>query len=175
MSEETKKQIESVVDQMDHFGDDEAAFDAYMNIVTPLIRLYADVGRFRSIARSQWLSSNKPGVKKLILAATDGPTLAEQEKELHEEMQKARAAMEHLISVQIGSMFAVMGFRKGDILTVQGSDGKQRNIVFDGNLPALDEDYAEWAGRVLPQEAQAQLAKMFPDYPLVSPSGQVGQ
>jgi hypothetical protein len=160
MSEANKQQIESVVDQMDHFGDDEAAFDAYMAIVTPLIRLYADVGKFRSIARSQWLSGNKPGVKKLILAATDGPTLDEQEKELQAELLKAKAALEGLAQFQVATFFASVGFRKGDILTVQGSDGKQRNLVLDINLPGLGEDLDGWVKKNTPEEVRAQLKKM---------------
>lgn len=155
-------QIESAIEQMDHFGDEEKDFEAYMTIVCPLIGLYADEGKFRQIARSQWLSGNKPAVKKLIESVASGPTLDKQEKEVRKELLKARQALEHLVSVHIGSMFAVMGFRKGDILTVQGSDGKQRNIVFDGNLPGLEEDYREWLDKNAPEEVRAQIQKMFP-------------
>lgn len=168
-------QVESALAQMDQFGDDEDAFKAYMTVISPFIRAYVDEGKFRNMARSMWLSDNKGGLKKLITSVAEGPTLAEQEKELQEELLQAKKALEYLISVQIGSMFASMGFRRGDVLTVQGSNGQQRNIVFDGNLPELDEDFAEWAERALPEEAKAKLAEMFPDSPLVSRSGQIGQ
>lgn len=160
-SEERQQQIDSLLSQMDHFGDDEDAFKAYMAIATPVLRVYADEGKFRSLARSMWLSGNKRGLKKIIVGAMTGPTLAEQQVEHQAEMLAAKKALDDMVLFQINTLLGLVGFRKGDILTVQGSNGQNRNIVFDGNLPALGQTYEEWFKAEAPSEIQDQLKKMF--------------
>ena len=160
-SEERQQQIDSLLDQMDHFGDDEAALDAYLAIASPVLRAYAHEGKFRTLARSMWLSGNKQGLKKIIVGAMTGPTLAEQEQEVQEELRAAKRALDGLVMFQINNLLGLVGFRKGDILTVQGSDGVSRNIVFDGNLPALGQTYEDWFKAEAPPSIQEQLKKMF--------------
>jgi hypothetical protein len=146
---------------MDHFGDDEASLDAYLAIASPVLRVYADEGKFRSLARSMWLSGNKEGFKRIIVGVMTGPTLADQEKEVQEELRLAKKALDGLVMFQINNLLGLVGFRKGDILTVQGSDGKSRNIVFDGNLPALGQTYEDWFKEAAPDSIKDQLQKMF--------------
>ena len=168
------QQIESALSQMEHYGDDEEAFKAYMTIISPLVGLYADEGKFRSLARSQWLSGNKAGLKKIVRSVVSGPTLVQQRNSDRAEMAEEKKAIDALVALQTASLFALMGFRKGDVLTVKGSDGDDRQIAFNNNLPELGQSYAEWIENSVPREVKERLGELFPEG-LPSLSGQLGQ
>ncbi len=72
-----EQQIQSVIDQLEKFGDDDSAFDSWMNTISSVIRAHGDVGQFRATAKSLWLTRNKGGLHKILWDLFSGPTREE--------------------------------------------------------------------------------------------------
>ena len=117
--------IDAINGQLEKFGDDGIAFDAWMNTITPHVRAHGDVGAFRSTARSLWLSNNKRGVKKLVLDALSGPTI--EERKALESGEMTGKTFDHAYLMFLKRM----GIHQGDTLSVHSQDGQLHSLSFD--------------------------------------------
>ena len=123
--------IDSINRQLEKFGDDDRAFEGWMDTITPHVRAHSDVGAFRTQARALWLSNNKRGVRKLVHDTLSQPTRDEQEALKTGELTGA------LFSDTYVQFLARMGIHKGDTLSVHGTDGQLHSLTFDvEGLPA---------------------------------------
>ena len=126
-----KETIKSITLQLDTFGDDGVAFDAWINSIRTHLRTHVDVGQFRTLAKTMWLSGNKRGVKSLVSDILSGRTLAEASALEAGELGPDTFARTFI------QFLAKMGICKGDTLTVHDADGVTHSITFDQEgLPA---------------------------------------
>ena len=117
--------VNSINAQLDKFGEDGMAFDAWMNTVTPHVRAHADVGAFRTQARTLWLSNNKKAVKKLVRDTLTLPTIEEQRA--LEAGELAGNAFDHAYLMCLSRM----GLHRGDTISVHGADGQLHSLTID--------------------------------------------
>jgi hypothetical protein len=128
-----KEQIESIISQLNSFGDDGVAFDNWMFTISNYVRSHGHVGSFKSTARGLWLANNKKGVEKLVRETLGGKT--------HEELAVERSGdlTEPMAEAAFYKMLCRMGLRKGDTLTVHSAEGDIVALKFDDDrLPSRE-------------------------------------
>lgn len=119
------EQIESILVQLEKFGDDDSAFDTWMNTISNQVRAHGDVGKFRTEAKGLWLSRNKIAIHKMILDLFSGPTVEERHAQEHGSRVTDAAFLDFCKK---------LGLCCGDTLTVHSEYGEiiQILINFEG-------------------------------------------
>lgn len=126
-----KEQIDSIIAQLNSFGDDGVAFDNWMFTISNYVRAHGHVGSFKSTARGLWLANNKRGVEHLVRETLEGKTHEEVAVEKHGDLTEPMA------EAAFYKMLSRMGLCKGDTLTVHSADGDIVALKFDDDrLPA---------------------------------------
>jgi len=120
-----KEQIDSIISQLNSFGDDGVAFDNWMFTISNYVRAHGHVGKFKSTARGLWLANNKRGVERLVRETLGGKTHEEQAVERNGDLT-APAAEDAFYK-----LLCKMGLCKGDTLTVHSADGEIVPLTFD--------------------------------------------
>lgn len=125
-----KEQIDSIISQLNSFGDDGVAFDNWMFTISNYVRAHGHVGAFKSTARGLWLSGNKRGVERLVRDTLGGQT--------HEELAIAKRGdlTEPMAEEALYKLLCKMGVRRGDTLSVHSAEGDLVQLRFnDDRLP----------------------------------------
>ncbi len=126
-----KQQIDSIIAQLNSFGDDGVAFDNWMFTIASYVRAHGDVGAFKSTARSLWLSNNKKGVEQLVRETLGGQTTEERA------IAKQGDLTEPMAEAAFYKLLCKMGLCRGDTLTVHSAEGDIVPLKFDDDrLPA---------------------------------------
>jgi hypothetical protein len=123
--------IDAINGRLETFGNDDTAFNTWMDTIAPHVRAHGDVGAFRTQARGFWLSGNKKGVRKLVQDTLSQPTI--EERQALNSGEFAGEAFNHAYLMFLKRM----GIHQGDTLSVHGADGKLHSLKFDHEgLPA---------------------------------------
>jgi hypothetical protein len=109
------EQIQSVLDQLDKFGDDDSAFDTWMSTISNQVRAHGDVGKFRTEAKGLWLARNKIAIRKMIWDMFSNPTTEERHAQEHGSRVTAAAFLDFCKK---------LGLYCGDTLTVHSEFGE---------------------------------------------------
>jgi hypothetical protein len=118
----TEQQIQSIIDQLEKFGDDDSAFDTWMTTIATVIRSHGDVGQFRTSAKTLWLTRNKVGLHKILWDILSGPTREEQ----HAQAQGTRVTETAFLD-----FLRKLGLCYGDTLTIHSEHGEIIPIPID--------------------------------------------
>jgi hypothetical protein len=119
------EQIESIIAQLNKFGDDGVAFDDWMFSISNYVRAHGHVGAFKSTARSLWLANNKKGVEVLVRDTLGGQTTEEKAVAKHGDLTTPMA------EEALYRMLCKMGLCRGDTLTVHSAEGEVVPLTFD--------------------------------------------
>lgn len=119
------EQIDSIIAQLNSFGDDGVAFDNWMFTISNYVRAHGHVGQFKSTARGLWLANNKKGVETLVRETLGGQTTEEKAVAKHGDLTAPMA------EEAFYTLLRKMGLCKGDTLTVHSADGDIVPLKFD--------------------------------------------